>query len=138
MTMNAEREITLPNRDLLSDPYVIQLLSIIAWCIKRDSKYLSRRTLIDAIADVFRDNGDVKMILPDGSIYQVPDIDEIFEPRGYSDPLKRGHEHELARSFMKAALLMPQAPVQRRTIEFLRLVDAAVRVGGPHLWRSKY
>jgi hypothetical protein len=76
------------------------------------------------------------MVLQDGSVYEVPDLDEVFEPRDYADAVNSSHDFGLARGLMKAALDLPHGVPQKRTLEFLRVVDAAFRAGGPELWRN--
>ncbi|GLK50513.1 hypothetical protein [Maricaulis virginensis] len=130
--------ITLPRDELIRDPHYLQLLAIVMWCIRRGTKYVSRRTLIDVPADVFcRER--VELLTADGEPFPIPDLDDLFEPAGYDEEEKRfesGHDFEWCGAFMKNAIQPPLYPAQDRVLDRIRVIHAAIVAGGPWLWRN--
>ncbi len=121
--------------EILRTPQHAQLLAITTWCICVGTKYISRRTLIDVLADIFRD-ADHDYIDADGGPYTIPDLDTVFEPEAFEDRLDQQHYFEWSGRFMKWAIEPPKRNANASSIEKLRMIDLAMRAGGPALWRN--
>ena len=105
----------------------IELLSISLWCVAYGTKYVSRRTIPDVVADALRDYDRVgKLVNPDGTAFVVSD--DIDQALGAPDC-------DWARNLFALPLGDSWQPNQE-TQERLRLLYAAVRCGGPKLWRN--
>ena len=131
---NAQRRLQLAAEDFVSLPHVVQLLAITARCLMYDDKPVSRRNMIDLIADIFRDNDPV-LVSPDGTLYELPDLDSLFEPEGFSDELTAEHHFEWCGNFLNYAIDPPTRRLPAQYIERLQIIDAAWRLGGDKVWR---
>ena len=132
---NSQKRLQLAAEEFVSLPHVVQLLAITARCLRYDDKPVSRRNMLDLIADIFRDNDPV-LVSPEGNLYELPDLDSLFEPDGFSDELNAEHHFEWCGNFLNYAIAPPTRRLPVQYIERLQIIDAAWRLGGDKVWRK--
>lgn len=119
--------VALPD-DLLVNPAIVQLLAIICFCIQFGTKYLSRRTMADFAAAVWRDFDGV-VLNADGSPYVLDEIDDVLG--GDEDG-----DFPWLRCFFKYALEPAPENPQAKTIDRLRLIHLTILAAQPRGWRN--
>lgn len=112
----------------LNDPIRIQDIAITCLCIQYGTKYISRRSLPDVTADVWRDFKGTALN-SDGSVFELGDFDAVLG--GANDT-----EFTWLREFFAYALTPPQRNLSSETKARIRLIELTIRAGGPALWRN--
>ena len=106
------------------DGELLVLLSICLWCLRYGRKYASRRSLVDVVADAFRDYQG-QLLNPDKTPFIYGDLDRELG----------GPHYDWVRQAFTVGLGDDWKP-NRETRRRLRLVLAALKCGGPSLWRN--
>lgn len=102
----------------------LKLLSICLWCIRYGSRFVGRRSFVEAASDVLRDYTGV-FVNPDSSVLEIGDLDEALG----------GPHFDWLRELWALALGEEWSP-NAQTKHRLRVVLAVVKAGGPTLWRG--
>lgn len=123
-----EPEVVALSDEQLSDPRLIQSLAITCWCIQYGSKHMSRRSLPDIAADIWRDFKG-QAFNANGTPYVLRDVDYML-----------GGETDLdftwLRDFFSYALTPPTHQLRAKMKARIRFIDLTIKAGGPALWRN--
>ena|GEM_PF-6290205 len=111
-----------------ADPAIRRLISIILWCLIYQNHRLSRRTVPDWIADIFRDALG-KAVRADGTAYKPHDIDDILNTGLDGD-------NPWLREVFSWALDCPEQHFYTGTLERIRLLHTTILLAGPIEWRK--
>ena len=123
-----EPKIVALSDEQLSDPRIIQSLAITCWCIQYGTKHMSRRSLPNIAADIWRDFKG-QAFNANGTSYVLGDVDYML-----------GGEVDLdftwLRDFFAYALNPPTHQLRDNMKARIRFIDLTIKAGGPALWRK--
>lgn len=110
----------------LRDPIYLTLLAVAVWSLKIDGKYSSRLTVADIVSCVLRDFEGV-FVKEDGSIFVIDDVDKLLG----------GPHFDWLRDFFEVPFAPGEWNFNQITLDRLRVIDGAIKAGGPRLWRGQ-